>query len=54
MDRMKKAILVELETQQLALLDEQKKKTGAPRVETIRRAIALYLNEENKKAGRRK
>jgi metal-responsive CopG/Arc/MetJ family transcriptional regulator len=48
---MKKSIHLEVEPQQLALLDEEKRKTGAPRNELIRRAITSYLRKQDTKKG---
>jgi metal-responsive CopG/Arc/MetJ family transcriptional regulator len=47
---MKKAIILDLEPRQLALLEDVKKKTGAPRAELIRRAIDRYLKRTEKEA----
>lgn len=42
---------LEVTPQQLELLDEEKRKTGAPRNELIRRAIESYLRRQDKKKG---
>ncbi len=48
---MRKQVHLEVTPQQLALLDEEKRKTGAPRNELIRRAIEAYMRKQDKKKG---
>ena len=41
---MKKAILINLEEEQIARLDEEKRKTGSSRAEIIRQATRWYFD----------
>jgi predicted DNA-binding protein len=49
---MKKSIRLELEPYQQHLLDEIKRRTGAPVVFTIRRALERYFEQVGEKEGK--
>lgn len=48
---MRKQVHLEVTPQQLELLDEAKRRTGAPRNELIRRAIEAYMRKQDRKKG---